>query len=35
MIKICFVCDDKEQSEQLIKCVEEFFEIEEVNVKRL
>ena len=35
MIKISFVCDDKEQAERLIKCVDEFFEIEEVNVKRL
>lgn len=34
MIKICFVCDDKEQAERLIKCVEEFFEIEEVKLKK-
>ena len=31
MIKISFVCDDKEQADRLILIVEEFFELEEYN----
>lgn len=32
MIKISFVCDNKEQADKLILVVKEFFELEEYNL---